>query len=82
MLCARARVRLVCARVLVCVCVRVPCVRVTPRRKFTDVSARDGSFRLQCLVCSTGLRDVRHAEAHAAETGHVEFGQVASVDGK
>lgn len=41
-------------------------------RQYTDVQ----NFTLRCLACDTGLVGQEQARKHAAETGHVRFGEV------
>jgi ubiquitin thioesterase OTU1 len=42
------------------------------KKKFVNMTG----CQLQCLVCLTGLKGQKEAQAHAKETGHQNFGQV------
>jgi ubiquitin thioesterase OTU1 len=42
------------------------------KRQFTDTA----SFTLRCLNCQTPLTGTAHAQQHAQETGHTNFGEV------
>jgi len=46
------------------------------KRKFTLIDDKTGKFELVCLVCQQALRHADDARAHAAETGHQNFGQM------
>jgi len=46
------------------------------KREYTMIDDKAGRFELVCLVCQQGLAHADDARAHAAQTGHQNFGQM------
>jgi hypothetical protein len=45
-------------------------------RSYTNTKDKKGGFCLRCLVCGAGMAHAEEASAHAATTGHQNYGQI------